>query len=121
QGRTRRARAVPRRRRDLSNLEPGAVPWRCPHPRGHERHRPLPARGKGDRRMTRNSSGFPNPRHVPVLVDEVVQALAIARGETLVDGTFGAGGYTLAMLAAGAGRVIGFDRDPDAIANGPSL
>ena len=63
--------------------------------------------------MTRASSG---PRHLPVLADEVVQALAIARGETLVDGTFGAGGYTRAMLAAGAGRVIGFDRDPDAIA-----
>jgi 16S rRNA (cytosine1402-N4)-methyltransferase len=58
---------------------------------------------------------------VPVLVDEVVEALAIARGETLVDGTFGAGGYTRAMLAAGAERVIGFDRDPDAIAAGPSL
>jgi 16S rRNA (cytosine1402-N4)-methyltransferase len=58
---------------------------------------------------------------VPVLVDEVVEALAIARGETLVDGTFGAGGYTRAMLAAGAGRVIGFDRDPDAIAQGPTL
>jgi 16S rRNA (cytosine1402-N4)-methyltransferase len=68
--------------------------------------------------MTRTSSG---PRHLPVLVDEVVQALAIARGETLVDGTFGAGGYTRAMLAAGAGRVIGFDRDPDAIAQGPTL
>ena len=68
--------------------------------------------------MTRDSSG---PRHLPVLVDEVVQALAIARGETLVDGTFGAGGYTRAMLAAGAERVIGFDRDPDAIAAGPSL
>ena len=70
--------------------------------------------------MTRFSSG-PAPHHVPVLVDEVVQALAIARGETLVDGTFGAGGYTRAMLAAGAGRVIGFDRDPDAIAAGPAL
>ena len=68
--------------------------------------------------MTRDSSG---PRHLPVLVDEVVQALAIARGETLVDGTFGAGGYTRAMLAAGAGRVIGFDRDPDAIAEGATL
>jgi 16S rRNA (cytosine1402-N4)-methyltransferase len=71
--------------------------------------------------MTRNSSGPSQPRHVPVLVDAVVQALAIARGETLVDGTFGAGGYTAAMLAAGAGRVIGFDRDPDAIAQGPTL
>jgi 16S rRNA (cytosine1402-N4)-methyltransferase len=71
--------------------------------------------------MTRFSSELPNPRHVPVLVDEVVEALAIARGETLVDGTFGAGGYTAAMLAAGAGRVIGFDRDPDSIASGPTL
>ncbi len=66
-------------------------------------------------------SASPNarPRHVPVLVDAVVQALAIAQGETMVDGTFGAGGYTRAMLQAGAGRVIGFDRDPDATANGP--
>jgi 16S rRNA (cytosine1402-N4)-methyltransferase len=68
--------------------------------------------------MTRAS---PNPRHVPVLVDEVVHALAIAQGETVVDGTFGAGGYARALLAAGAGRVIGFDRDPSAIANGPAL
>jgi 16S rRNA (cytosine1402-N4)-methyltransferase len=59
--------------------------------------------------------------HKPVLVDEVVDALAIALGETHVDGTFGAGGYTRAMLRAGAGRVIAFDRDPDAIRNGPSL
>lgn len=61
------------------------------------------------------------PAHKPVLVDEVVAGLAIALGETHVDGTFGAGGYTRAMLRAGAGRVIAFDRDPDAIANGPSL
>lgn len=59
--------------------------------------------------------------HIPVLVNEVVMGLAIVPGETLVDGTFGAGGYARALLAAGAGRVIGFDRDPDAIANGPSL
>ena len=63
----------------------------------------------------------PDPRHLPVLVDEVVAALAIVPGETLVDGTFGAGGYTRAMLGAGAGRVIAFDRDPDAIAEGASL
>ena len=58
--------------------------------------------------------------HIPVLVDEVVDALSIQAGDTIVDGTFGAGGYTRAMLAVGAGRVIGFDRDPDAMANGPS-
>ncbi len=55
--------------------------------------------------------------HIPVLLDEVIEALAISPGETHVDGTFGAGGYTRAMLKAGA-RVIAFDRDPDAIANG---
>ena len=60
-------------------------------------------------------------RHVPVLIDEVIDALALQPGDTAVDGTFGAGGYARAMLAVGAGRVIGFDRDPDAIAEGRSL
>ena len=59
--------------------------------------------------------------HLPVLINEVVAGLAVVPGETHVDGTFGAGGYTRALLGAGAGRVIGFDRDPDAIANGPTL
>jgi 16S rRNA (cytosine1402-N4)-methyltransferase len=63
----------------------------------------------------------PQDQHVPVLLKEVVEGLAVVPGETLVDGTFGAGGYTRALLGAGAGRVIGFDRDPDAIANGPML
>ena len=56
-----------------------------------------------------------------MLINEVIAALAIQGGDTLVDGTFGAGGYTRAMLGAGAGRVIGFDRDPDAIDAGKSL
>ncbi|HET9811366.1 MAG TPA: 16S rRNA (cytosine(1402)-N(4))-methyltransferase RsmH [Sphingomicrobium sp.] len=60
-------------------------------------------------------------RHQPVLLDEVIGALAVQPGDTLVDGTFGAGGYARAMLAVGAGRVIGFDRDPNAIAEGRSL
>jgi 16S rRNA (cytosine1402-N4)-methyltransferase len=58
--------------------------------------------------------------HVPVLLDEVVDALAIRSGETHVDATFGAGGYTRALLATGA-RVFAFDRDPDAIAGGQVL
>src|SRR3546814_14066906 len=61
-----------------------------------------------------------DPRHDPVLREEVVAALAIAPGERHVDATFGAGGYTRAMLAAGA-EVIACDRDPDAIAEGPEL
>ncbi|WP_028969103.1 16S rRNA (cytosine(1402)-N(4))-methyltransferase RsmH [Sphingomonas sp. URHD0057] len=67
------------------------------------------------------STGPQHAPHVPVLVKEVIAALAIQGGDTLVDGTFGAGGYTRAMLRAGAGRVIGFDRDPDAIEAGRSL
>ena len=55
--------------------------------------------------------------HVPVLLDEVMTALAISPGETHVDGTYGAGGYSRAMLGAGA-RVVAFDRDPDAVAAG---
>jgi 16S rRNA (cytosine1402-N4)-methyltransferase len=55
--------------------------------------------------------------HIPVLLDEVLTALAIADGETHLDGTFGAGGYSRAMADAGA-CVIAFDRDPDAIVAG---
>lgn len=59
--------------------------------------------------------------HVPVLLDEVIAGLAIAPGETHVDGTFGAGGYTRAILEKGAARVYAFDRDPDAITEGEAL
>ncbi len=58
--------------------------------------------------------------HIPVLLAEAVAALAIRPGETHVDATFGAGGYTRAMLAAGA-RVIAFDRDPTAHAAAAAL
>jgi 16S rRNA (cytosine1402-N4)-methyltransferase len=59
-------------------------------------------------------SGAP---HVPVLLDEVVAALAPTPGALIVDATFGAGGYTRRLLDAGA-TVHAFDRDPDAIAAG---
>ena len=58
--------------------------------------------------------------HIPVLLDEVLAALSPASGEVMVDATFGAGGYTRALLARGT-RVFAFDRDPDAIANGRAL
>jgi 16S rRNA (cytosine1402-N4)-methyltransferase len=54
-------------------------------------------------------------RHVPVLLAEVLEALDPQPGQTIIDGTFGAGGYSAAIMERGAG-VIGFDRDPDAIA-----
>ena len=55
--------------------------------------------------------------HIPVLLDEVIAALAPQPGDVIVDATFGAGGYTRALLDAGA-TVHAFDRDPDAIAAG---
>lgn len=58
--------------------------------------------------------------HIPVLIDEVLAALAIAPGERHVDGTFGAGGYARAMAMAGA-SVFAFDRDPDAIREGQAV
>jgi 16S rRNA (cytosine1402-N4)-methyltransferase len=58
--------------------------------------------------------------HIPVLLDEVIHALAITPGSEIVDGTFGAGGYSQAFLALGA-RVYAFDRDPDALSEGASL
>ena len=49
--------------------------------------------------------------HIPVLLDAILKAVAPVTG-TWLDGTFGAGGYTRGLLAAGAERVIGVDRDP---------
>jgi 16S rRNA (cytosine1402-N4)-methyltransferase len=59
--------------------------------------------------------------HVPVLLHEVLAALHPARDETHVDLTFGAGGYTTAILHTPECNVIAFDRDPDAIRDGQSL
>jgi len=51
--------------------------------------------------------------HRPVLIDAVVDALEPAPGKLIIDGTFGAGGYSRAFLATGA-EVVAFDRDPTA-------
>ena len=59
-------------------------------------------------------SGAP---HIPVLLDEVIEALDPQPGDVIIDATFGAGGYTRALLERGA-TVHAFDRDPDAIASG---
>ncbi|HTS41324.1 MAG TPA: 16S rRNA (cytosine(1402)-N(4))-methyltransferase RsmH [Xanthobacteraceae bacterium] len=60
-------------------------------------------------------------RHVPVLLRKAIDQLNIRDGGVYIDGTFGAGGYTQAILAAAAARVIGIDRDRDAIARGAGL
>ena len=61
------------------------------------------------------TASAPSP-HVPVLLEEVIAALELSPQDLIVDGTFGAGGYTRAILAAGA-TVHAFDRDPSALAN----
>ncbi|MGC6453960.1 MAG: 16S rRNA (cytosine(1402)-N(4))-methyltransferase RsmH [Candidatus Puniceispirillaceae bacterium] len=59
--------------------------------------------------------------HTPVLLREVVTALAPIDGGTYLDATFGNGGYTAEILNAAACAVIAIDRDPDAIARGAAL
>jgi 16S rRNA (cytosine1402-N4)-methyltransferase len=59
--------------------------------------------------------------HISVLLEEVVTALAPRNGAIFVDGTFGAGGYSKALLDAAPCRVFGIDRDPSAVATGREL
>jgi len=59
--------------------------------------------------------------HVPVLLHEVIDALAVRGDGLYVDGTFGRGGYTRAILATTGTKVIAIDRDPDAIAVGQKM
>jgi len=58
----------------------------------------------------------PDKLHIPVLLNEVLAALSPKDGGVYVDGTFGAGGYAVAILEAADCKVIGIDRDPKAIA-----
>jgi 16S rRNA (cytosine1402-N4)-methyltransferase len=60
-------------------------------------------------------------RHRPVMLGEVLGALAPIGAGAFVDATFGAGGYSRALLEAGAARVVAIDRDPAAIAGGRAL
>ena len=60
-------------------------------------------------------------RHVPVLARPALELLNVHDGGIYIDGTFGAGGYTRAILAAADAHVIGIDRDQSAVANGAAL
>lgn len=63
----------------------------------------------------------PTQPHISVLLNEVIEGLAIADGALLVDGTFGAGGYSKAFLGAASCRVFGIDRDPSAVTRGREI
>jgi 16S rRNA (cytosine1402-N4)-methyltransferase len=60
-------------------------------------------------------------RHIPVLGRRALEWLGVRDGGRYVDATFGAGGYTQAILATPGARVIGIDRDQSAIAQGAGL
>ena len=59
--------------------------------------------------------------HVPVLLDEAVAALAPHDGALYLDGTFGFGGYSRALLDAASCRVVAIDRDPAAVQRAQAL
>src|ERR1700742_5143380 len=59
--------------------------------------------------------------HLPVMLNEVLAALQPRDGARYIDGTFGGGGYSRAILEAADCKVLGIDRDPDAIARGQKL
>jgi 16S rRNA (cytosine1402-N4)-methyltransferase len=59
--------------------------------------------------------------HIPVMLAEVIGALALRDGGVYIDATFGAGGYAAAILDAAACRVLGMDRDPEACRRGEAI
>jgi len=62
--------------------------------------------------MVQTPDSSPSSPHVPVLLTPILQAVSPVEGRWL-DGTFGAGGYSRALLAAGAAHVYAIDRDPE--------
>ncbi len=59
--------------------------------------------------------------HIPVLLEEVLDVLAPRADALYIDGTFGVGGYSRAILDAAPCRVVAIDRDPEAVARGRAL
>src|SRR5882757_8150223 len=95
----------PAKRRDLRRNGPVGVQFPF--------HKPDCSRGRG-----MNPSA---PRHIPVLGREAVEMLRPRDGGIYVDATFGAGGYSRAILDTAGTRVIGIDRDRSAVTAGFDL
>lgn len=70
---------------------------------------------------TQQPEGLESALHAPVMADAVLAALDPCKAGVYVDATFGRGGYSRAMLEAGAGHVWAIDRDPEAVAAGADL
>ena len=66
-------------------------------------------------------ASMPTARHQPVLLKEALRALSPGENGIYIDGTFGAGGYSRALLNSVRGRVLAIDRDPQAVAAGTGL
>src|SRR5262245_3211611 len=75
--------------------------------------------GRGPRGARRAAGG--HTRHIPVLLAETLDHLQPKSGASYIDGTFGAGGTTRAILEATGCRVLAIDRDEDAVAAGAEL
>ncbi|MFD2256838.1 16S rRNA (cytosine(1402)-N(4))-methyltransferase RsmH [Luteolibacter algae] len=63
-----------------------------------------------------SESFSPESYHLPVLPEEVLKMMDATEGKYIIDGTLGGGGHSELMLKAGA-RVLGVDRDPEALAH----
>ncbi len=70
--------------------------------------------------MTKPKGSYSQGPHVPVLLAEVLEALEPLEGARILDGTFGAGGYSRAILEAGA-SVVAVDRDPSVLPHAEKL
>lgn len=68
-----------------------------------------------------NTDGSEKRPHIPVMLAQVIEVLSPKDGGLYVDGTFGAGGYTRAILESADCAVLGIDRDPTAIEAGRSM
>lgn len=81
----------------------------------------MPKSRKRAKAPAASNVAVPQGPHTPVMLAEVLHALGPNDGAHYIDATFGAGGYTRAILEAADCRVTAFDRDPSAIAAGQAL